>query len=115
MRGASRLAVKVALASKSARRFAPIETFRSAGYRYLWSASVLWNLARWMDRVVLGWVVLEMTDSAWNLAILEALRWLPLLMFGVAGGAVADRVDRRWVLIAAQGLALLVCASTALL
>jgi MFS family permease len=97
------------------RRFAPLETFRSSGYRYLWSASVLWNLARWMDRVVLGWVVLEMTDSAWNLAVLEALRWLPLLMFGVAGGAVADRVDRRWVLIAAQGLALVVCTSTGLL
>jgi hypothetical protein len=57
------------------RRFAPLETFRSRGYRYLWSASFLWNQARWMDRVVLGWVVLEMTNSAWNLAVLEALRW----------------------------------------
>jgi MFS family permease len=46
---------------------------------------------------------------------LEALRWLPLLIFGIAGGVVADRVDRRWVLIAAQGLALCVCASTAVL
>jgi MFS family permease len=68
-----------------------------------------------MDRIVLGWVVLEMTNSAWNLAILEALRWLPLLMFGIAGGAVADRVDRRWVLIAAQALALLICATTGML
>ena len=68
-----------------------------------------------MDRVVLGWVVLEMTNSAWDLAVLEALRWLPLLMFGVAGGAVADRVDRRWVLIGAQGLALVVCLATAVL
>jgi MFS family permease len=95
--------------------FAPLETFRSSGYRYLWSASVLWNLARWMDRIVLGWVVLEMTNSAWNLAVLEAIRWFPLLVFGVAGGAVADRVDRRWVLIGAQALALCVCAITAAL
>jgi MFS family permease len=68
-----------------------------------------------MDRVVLGWVVLEMTNSAWDLALLEALRWLPLMLFGLAGGAVADRVDRRWVLIGAQGLALIVCSVTAVL
>jgi MFS family permease len=68
-----------------------------------------------MDRVVLGWVVLEMTNSAWSLAVIEALRWLPLLMFGMFGGAIADRIDRRWVLIGAQTLALVVCASTAVL
>jgi MFS family permease len=68
-----------------------------------------------MDRVVIGWVVLEMTNSAWNLAVIEALRWVPLLIFGLMGGAVADRVDRRWVLIGAQSLALLVCSATAVL
>jgi len=97
------------------RRLAPLATLSSPGYRYLWSASLLWNQARWMDRVVLGWVVFDMTNSAWNLAVLEALRWLPLLLFGLAGGAVADRIDRRWVLIGAQGLALLVCSLSAVL
>ncbi|MBV9322964.1 MAG: MFS transporter [Chloroflexi bacterium] len=97
------------------RRLAPLATLSAPGYRYLWSASLLWNQARWMDRVVLGWVVFDMTNSAWNLAVLEALRWLPLLLFGLAGGAVADRIDRRWVLIGAQGLALLVCSLSAVL
>jgi len=60
--------------------FAPFETFRSPGYRCLWAASLLWNQARWMDQVVLGWVVLEMTNSAWHLAVIGALRWLPLRM-----------------------------------
>ena len=68
-----------------------------------------------MDRVVLGWVVLEITNSVWDLAVMEALRWLPLLIFGIAGGAIADRVDRRWVLIGAQCLALIVCASITVL
>src|SRR5438876_1176942 len=95
--------------------FAPLETFRSPGYRCLWAASLLWNQARWMDQVVLGWVVLEMTNSAWHLAVIGALRWLPLLMFGVAGGAVADRVDRRWLLIGAQAMGLSVCLGTAVL
>src|SRR5258707_5070799 len=96
-------------------RFAPFETFRSPGYRYLWGASLLWNQARWMDQVVIGWVVLEMTNSAWHLAVIGALRWLPLLMFGVAGGAVADRVDRRGLLIGAQAMGLSVCLGTAVL
>src|SRR5215467_1327857 len=96
-------------------RFAPLETFRSPGYRCLWSASVLWNQARWMDQVVLGWVVLEITNSAWHVAVIGALRWLPLLMFGLMGGAFADRVDRRWLLIGAQALGLGVSLGTAVL
>ena len=96
-------------------RFAPFETFRSPGYRCLWSASLLWNMARSMDQVVLGWVVLVMTDSAWDVAVIGALRWLPLMMFGIAGGVGADRFDRRWLLIGAQGLGLLVCLATAAL
>ncbi len=95
--------------------FAPILTFRSRSYRYLWAASVLWNQARWMDQVVLGWVVLEMTNSAWHVAVIGAVRWLPLMLFGLMGGAIADRFDRRWLLITAQGLGLGVCLATAIL
>jgi MFS family permease len=94
-------------------RFAPLETFKSPGYRCLWLASLLWNQARWMDQVVIGWVVLEITNSAWDVAVIGALRWLPLLMFGIAGGAVADRIDRRWLLIGAQGLGLFVSLGAA--
>jgi len=93
--------------------FAPLETFRSPGYRCLWLASVLWNQARWMDQVVLGWVVLDMTNSAWHVAVIGAIRWLPLLLFGLVGGAVADRVDRRSLLIGAQAMGLLVSLGTA--
>ncbi|HEY3061445.1 MAG TPA: MFS transporter [Chloroflexota bacterium] len=94
-------------------RFAPFETFRSPGYRCLWLASVLWNQARWMDQVVLGWVVLEMTNSAWHVAVIGAIRWLPLLLFGLLGGAFADRMDRRSLLIGAQAMGLLVSLGTA--
>jgi MFS family permease len=98
-----------------AARFAPLETFRSPGYPHLWLASVLWNQARWMDQIIIGWVVLETTNSAWDLAVIGALRWLPLLIFGAAGGAIADRLDRRWLLICAQCLGLLVCLASATL
>jgi len=96
-------------------RFAPVETLRSPGYGYLWVASALWNQARWMDQVVLGWVVLEMTNSAWHVAIIGAIRWLPLLLFGMLGGAIADRIDRRRLLIGAQTLGMAVSLGTAAL
>lgn len=66
-----------------------------------------------MDQLVLGWVVLEMTNSAWHVAVIGALRWLPLTLFGLLGGAFADRVDRRRLLIGAQGVGLLVSVATA--
>src|SRR5947209_2542292 len=56
-----------------------------------------------------------MTNSAWDLAVIEALRWFPLLLFGIMGSAIADRIARRWVLIGAQSLALVVCCSVAIL
>jgi MFS family permease len=100
--------------AQSSRRFAPLETFRSPGYRSLWLASILWNQARWMDQVVLGWVVLEMTNSAWHVALIAAIRWLPLMLFGLFGGAIADRFDRRRLLMTMQAVGLLVSLGTAL-
>src|SRR5258708_39389720 len=85
-------------------RFAPLETFRSPGYRCLWAASLLWNQARWMDQGVIGWVVLETTNSAWHLAVIGALRWLPLLMFGVAGRPSAAPGHRRWLHLGSQAI-----------
>jgi MFS family permease len=95
------------LSSRAARapsRLAAVNTFRSPGYRFLWTASLLWNQARWMDQVVLGWVVLELTNSAWDVALIGVVRSLPIMLLGVLGGAVADRFDRRRLLIVTQGL-----------
>lgn len=83
---------------------AAIEALRSPGYGHLWTASLLWNQARWMDMVVLGWVVLEITDSAWHVALVGVLRSAPILVFGLLGGAVADRFERRRLLIGVQAM-----------
>jgi len=77
-------------------------TLRAPGYGFLWTASLLWNQARWMDQVVLGWTVLEITNSAWHVAMIGVLRSLPMMLLGILGGAVADRFERRRLLIGAQ-------------
>ena len=56
------------------------------------------NIGRWMDAVVMGLLVLELTDSAWQVALLFVMRWLPMLAFAMVSGIIADRVNR-WLVI----------------
>lgn len=55
-----------------------------------------------MDMVAIGWVVLELTNSAWAVALIGFYRSLPLLLFGMLGGAIADRFGRRQIIIFSQ-------------
>jgi MFS family permease len=60
-----------------------------------------------MQRVAQDWLVLELTNSGTALGIVTALQFLPSLLFGLWGGLLADRYDKRKLLLATQtGLAL---------
>jgi MFS family permease len=48
-----------------------------------------------MDSVALGWIVFEKTDSAFMVALLAALRMVPLFLLGIFSGLIADNVERR--------------------
>ena len=85
--------------------FAPL---LSPQYRTLWAASVCWHAARWMDYLMFGWLALELTDSVWPVALISFYRLIPLLVFGIFGGALGDRFDRRRILIFAQIISLFV-------
>lgn len=79
-----------------------LEPLRHVGYRLLWFSSLLWHLARWMDILVAGWLALELTNSVWHVALIGFYRSAMLPLFGPFAGAIADRVDRRKVIIAAE-------------
>ena len=83
----------------------------SPQYRTLWAASVCWHAARWMDYLMFGWLALELTDSVWPVALITFYRMIPLLVFGIFGGALGDRFDRRRILIFAQITSLLVSSA----
>ena len=55
-----------------------------------------------MQQVAQSWLVLELTDSGVALGITVALQFLPMLLFGVWGGLLADRLDKRQVLVLTQ-------------
>lgn len=86
---------------------ANISTFSSLKRRewvLLWSAGHLWHLAFWMDLIVLGWVILDMTDSPLLVALVGTCRFLPLGLIGVFAGSLGDRMSKRKLLIIAQVL-----------
>ncbi len=80
-------------------------TFRALqhrNYRYLWLGQTGHSATLWMDVIARSVLVLDLTDSAVWLSIVLAARTAPILVFGLIAGAVADRMDRRKVLISTQ-------------
>ena len=59
----------------------------------------------WVQTVAQGWLVLQLTDSAFAVGLVTALGSLPILLFTLYGGVVADRVDkRRFVILLQSGM-----------
>lgn len=73
-------------------------------YRRYWFSQFVSLAGTWMQNVGSQLVVLSITTSAVAIGALNVAAALPLLIFGLAGGVIADRYDRRKILIAAQGL-----------
>lgn len=71
---------------------------RDRDFRLLWIGGSMDNVGRWMDAVVTGLLILELTDSAWQVALLFVMRWMPMLAFSMISGIIADRVNR-WLVI----------------
>jgi MFS family permease len=88
---------------------------QSVDYRRLLAANFIWWFTIFMEFVAFGWLVLDLTDSVWMVAVVGFFRSLPLLLFGSFGGAITDRFGRRPVILAAQTTSLLVYLSLSLL
>ena len=79
----------------------------------MWAAGGLDNTGRWMDTVVMGLLVLDLTDSAFQVALLFVFRWAPMLAFALMSGMIADRANRWAVMMVNRTLA--VAATAAIL
>tara|TARA_B100000809_G_C15101580_1_gene517107 strand:- start:144 stop:1412 length:1269 start_codon:yes stop_codon:yes gene_type:complete len=74
-------------------------------FRLMWAAGGLDNTGRWMDSVVMGLLVLDLTDSAFQVALLFVFRWVPMLAFALISGMIADRANRWAIMMAARTVA----------
>lgn len=96
----------------SSREFRHIgAALRQKEFRYFLAGSFLSNIGSWMQSVAQAWLVLQMTNSPFYLGLDGFANTIPISIFAFWGGVVADRFDRRRLLIATQwvmlGLALL--------
>ena len=90
-------------------RMPQFSALRHRGFRLLWTATVLSSTARWADLVVVGWLTLELTDSALMVGIVAACKMAGYIVAPFMGVA-ADRMDKRLLLIIAASVNLVVSA-----
>jgi MFS family permease len=81
-------------------RMRQVTALRHRGFRLLWIATLLSSTARWADLVVVGWLTLELTESALMVGIVAASKMAGYILAPFMGVA-ADRMDRRQLLIIA--------------
>lgn len=75
-----------------------------ADYRRLVGSNTLWWQTLQMEMVVMGWLVLELTDSAWSVALVGFFRTAPMIPAGFLVGSITDRFGRRPVIIGCQSV-----------
>jgi MFS family permease len=78
--------------------------FRNKNFSVMFLTTISASLGDMLMDVSAGWLVLDLTDSPLSLGLFWAVRSSPNLLFGMLGGATADKVDRRKLLILCYGL-----------
>ena len=104
------------MASRIPRRIHTFDAFLNPNYRLLWVSNFFAYISRWMQMTMLGWHVFEVTGSAFLVTLVGFSGMGPLVVLGVFGGVLADRLDKRKLLLctlfanllAATGMAALI-------
>ncbi|GAA3002027.1 MFS transporter [Streptomyces fulvorobeus] len=73
-------------------------------YRLFATGAVISNTGTWMSRITQDWLVLSLTGSATAVGITTALQFLPMLLFGLYGGVIADRLPKKQILLVSQAM-----------
>lgn len=91
-------------------------SFRHRNFRILFPANALSNIGTWVQIVAQDWLVLQLTDNnGFYLGLVTAIQFVPVMLLSLHGGVLADRVDKRKLLIATNSLAALACYALGIL
>jgi len=77
-------------------------SLRIRNYRLFFIGQVVSNTGTWMQRIAQDWLVLSLTGSSAAVGITTALQFLPMLVFGLYGGVLVDRLPKRPTLLVTQ-------------
>src|SRR4051794_21017831 len=91
----------------------PLSPLRSNVFRAVWFASLASNFGGLIQSVGASWMMTSIANSANMVALVQASTTLPIMLFSLAAGAIADNYDRRKVMLAAQIFLLVVSVGLA--
>ncbi len=86
------------------------DSLRVFNYRLYVISQVLANTSGWMQKIATDWLVNELTHNVALVGVTVFLQFAPVLVFGVWGGVIADRVDKRHLMMVTQFTTALLCA-----
>jgi predicted MFS family arabinose efflux permease len=86
------------------------KAFQYRDFRLMWFGACMSSIGTWMQIVAQGWLIYRLTHSAFLLALDQFLGGIPIFLFSLIGGVVADRAERRKILLGSQYVQM-VCAT----
>jgi predicted MFS family arabinose efflux permease len=87
---------------KPSRLRSTFKAFQYRDFRLMWIGACTSSIGTWMQIVAQGWLIYRLSHSAFLLALDQFLGGIPIFLFTLIGGVVADRIERRKVLLASQ-------------
>ena len=91
------------IAKRDVRLHRTFQAFANRGYVRLWLANFLLYTSRWMQITLLAWLILDLTDSPFLVALVGFFSSAPMFLLGLVGGVLADRMHRQRLLSLTQG------------
>src|SRR5215475_2518680 len=80
------------------------KAFHYRDFRLMWIGACTSSIGTWMQIVAQGWLIYRLSHSAFLLALDQFLAGIPIFLFTLIGGVVADRTERRKILLMSQWL-----------
>ncbi len=78
------------------------KAFQYRDFRLMWVGACTSSIGTWMQIVAQGWLIYRLSHSAFLLALDQFLGGIPIFLFSLIGGVIADRVERRKILLGSQ-------------
>jgi predicted MFS family arabinose efflux permease len=78
------------------------KAFQYRDFRLMWFGACMSSIGTWMQIVAQGWLIYRLSHSAFLLALDQFLGGIPIFLFSLIGGVVADRAERRKILLGSQ-------------
>lgn len=85
-----------------------LSPFRHRAFAMIWGAALVSNLGTQLQQVGAGWVMTGLTGAPDMVALVQSAATLPIMLFALLAGALADNMERRRLMLAAQSFMLLV-------